>query len=187
LGAADKKVLIIDCDLRRPKIYSNLGLKEYSGMVNYLADSECSNPQKYIQTNVFPNVDIMTHGIIPPNPTEVLGTKKFMSLLEKLKDEYDNILLDGPPSCGMADAMVLAKSTDAILMIVECGKTKINDIMKTMEQFGTLQEKILGAILNKADIRKTNDYYYSYGYYYQSNTKPATNIPSIKEIDRELN
>lgn len=166
LGGEHKRVLVMDCDLRRPRIYKNIQLTNNQGLVNYLKDSNCNDPGKYINSNVFPNVDLMAHGIIPPNPTELLGSRRFADMIEKLKDEYDCILLDCPPCSGMADAMVLGKSVDAIVMLVDAGKTRIHDVVRNMEQFDTLKDKIIGAILNKVNFKKSSEYYYNYGYYY---------------------
>jgi tyrosine-protein kinase len=168
LGGENKRVLVMDCDLRRPRIYKNITLPNNEGLVNYLKDSNCSDPTKYINSNIFPNVDLMAHGIIPPNPTELLGSKRFADMIEKLKDEYDCILLDCPPCSGMADAMVLGKIVDSIVMLVDAEKTRIHDVVRNMEQFDTLKEKIIGAILNKVNFKKSSEYYYSYGYYYYS-------------------
>jgi tyrosine-protein kinase len=166
MGQEHKKILLLDCDLRKPRIDKNLKLPHETGLVNYLTDKNCDNPKKYIHSNIFPNVDLMTHGVIPPNPTELLGSKRFADMIEKLKTKYDCILLDSSPCSGMADAMVLGKSVDAIVMVVDSEKTRIHDVTRNLEQFDTLRDKIIGAVLNKVNFKKNSDYYYSYGYYY---------------------
>lgn len=167
MGEEHKRVLLLDCDLRKPRINKNLQLPHESGLVHYLTDKESSDPKKYIHSKIYPNVDLMTHGVIPPNPTELLGSKRFTDMIEKLKKKYDCILLDSSPCSGMADAMILGKSVDAIVMMVDAGKTRTHDIARNMEQFDTLSDKIIGAVLNKVNFKKNSEYYYSYGYYYQ--------------------
>jgi tyrosine-protein kinase len=181
LGGENKRVLVIDCDLRRPRIYKNIQLSNNEGLVNYLKDSNCNDPGKYINSNVFSNVDLMAHGIIPPNPTELLGSKRFADMIEKLKAEYDYILLDCPPCAGMADAMVLGKIVDSIVMLVDAGKTRIHDIVRNMEQFDTLSDKIIGAILNKVNFKKSSEYYYNYGYYYYSQETDSENPTQVSD------
>ena len=181
MGGEHKRVLVMDCDLRRPRIYKNINLKNNEGLVNYLKDSHCNDPRKYINSNVFPNVDLMAHGIIPPNPTELLGSKRFADMMEKLRDEYDCILLDCPPCSGMADAMVLGKSADAIVMLVDAGKTRIHDVLRNMEQFDTLKDKIIGGILNKVNFKKGGEYYYNYGYYYASYEPDSENSTQVSD------
>jgi capsular exopolysaccharide synthesis family protein len=179
IGGEHKRVLVMDCDLRRPRIYKNIKLPNNNGIVNYLKDSHCNDPGKYIHSNAFPNVDLMPHGVIPPNPTELLGSKRFADMIEKLKGEYDCILMDCPPCSGMADAMVLGKSVDAIVMLVDAEKTRINDVVRNMEQFDSLKDKIIGAILNKVNLKKNNRYYYSSGYYYyESHQEPDSENPA---------
>ena len=167
MGEENKRVLLLDCDLRKPIINKNLQLPHESGLVHYLTDKECNDPKKYIHSKIYPNVDLMTHGVIPPNPTELLGSKKFADMIDKLKKKYDCILLDSSPCSGMADAMILGKSVDAIVMMVDAGTTKTHDIARNLEQFDTLRGKIIGAVLNKVNFKKSSEYYYSYGYYYQ--------------------
>lgn len=165
LGAGNKRVLIIDCDLRKPRIYKNIKLPNKDGLVNYLKDNNCNDPEKYINPDIFTGVDLMMHGLIPPNPTELLDSRRFADMLKKLREAYDCILLDSPPCFGMADAMVLGKSADAIIMMIETGKTRTHDIVRSMELFDSLSKKIIGAILNKVSSKRSNEYYYSYGYY----------------------
>ncbi|MDD5599931.1 MAG: hypothetical protein PHV82_18450, partial [Victivallaceae bacterium] len=137
-------------------------------LVDYLADNNCTDPGKYINKNVFSGVDLMAHGIIPPNPTELLGSKKFTDMITKLREQYDCVILDSPPGIGMADTMVIGKSADAIIMVVDAGKTRIHEVVRNMEQLDTLRPKVIGAVLNKVSYKKKGSYYYnySYGYYY---------------------
>ena len=172
MGTNQKRVLIIDCDLRRPRIYKNIKLPNNEGLVNYLKNNNCSNPEEYINSNIFPNVDLMSHGVIPPNPTELLSSKRFADMIDKLRNEYDCVLLDSPPCSGMADAMVIGKTADSIVMLVDAGKTRIHDVVRNMEQFDALKEKIIGAILNKVNLKRSGEYYYKYGYYYSDSQEP---------------
>jgi capsular exopolysaccharide synthesis family protein len=182
MGSNNKRVLIVDCDLRKPRIYKNLKLSTSTGLVNYLKDSECDDPNKYINSNIFPNVDIMTHGVVPPNPTELLTSKRFTDTILQLEDYYDCILLDSPPCSGMADAMVLGQSVDAIIIVVETGKTRIHHIARNMEQFDTLREKVLGAILNKVNFKKNSEYYFSSDYYYDKEEKGYETTSQMPDV-----
>ena len=185
-GAENKRVLIIDCDLRKPQIYKNLQLKNPAGLVNYLTNNPCNEPDEYIHPDIYPNVDLMMHGIIPPNPTELLGSKRFADMIEKLKDKYDYIFLDSPPCAGMADAMVLGKITDAIVVVVNAGKTRVHDVIRNMEQFDSLRDKIIGAILNKVNFKKSRGYYYSYGYYYYGSEKPDSESSTMVSDEKNV-
>jgi capsular exopolysaccharide synthesis family protein len=177
MGNENKKVLIIDCDLRRPRIYKNIKLENYCGLVNYLTDNPQLSLGEYIKKEIFPSVDLMPHGIIPPNPTELLASKKFTDLLAKLRPEYDCILIDSPPCSGMADAMVIGKNADAIILVTESGKTKLQHLSKTLDQLESLRDKIIGAIINKINLKKSGGYYYNYGYYYNSQIDQENTAP----------
>ena len=178
MGKENKKVLIIDCDLRRPRIYKNIKLTDYCGLVNCLTDTPQLSLSKYIKKEVFTSVDLMPHGIIPPNPTELLASKKFTDLIEKLRSKYDCILIDSPPCSGMADAMIIGKNADAIILVTEAGKTKLQHLSKTLEQLESLRDKIIGAIINKINLKKSSGYYYNYGYYYNSQTDQENTTPA---------
>ncbi|MFA6714533.1 MAG: polysaccharide biosynthesis tyrosine autokinase [Victivallaceae bacterium] len=171
MGAGAKKVLLIDCDLRRPRIYKNIKLGLKVGLVDYLADNSCTDPEKYINKDVMPGLDLMGHGVIPPNPTELLGSKRFTDMIAKLREQYDCVILDSPPGVGMADTMVIGRSADAIIIVVDAGKTKIHEVVRNMEQLDTLHSKVIGAVLNKVNCKKKGSYYYNYGYYYTDYTE----------------
>jgi capsular exopolysaccharide synthesis family protein len=166
MGASDKKVLVIDCDLRKPQIYKNTSLSASPGLVDYLADIKTDDSIPYINKNFLPNVDIMTHGVIPPTPTELLGSQRFQDMIKNLKTSYDTILLDCPPSTGMADAMVLAHSFDAMILVIESDKTRIHQLNQILEQLDAVRDKIIGGILNKVNYKKHGSYYYNSSYYY---------------------
>ncbi len=167
MGAAQKRVLIIDCDLRKPKLFKNLSLTGDNGLVKFLISPQDSDPGKFIHKNVFPGVDVMPNSLIPPNPTELLGAERFKKMLAQVKDDYDCILLDCPPGLNMADAMVIGHVVDGIVLLLEAGRTKIKDLEHLLEQFGVLRAKIIGAVLNKGT---TNSGKYSY-YHYTSSHK----------------
>jgi len=198
-GTKHKRVLVIDCDLRKPQIYKNIKMPNAFGVVNYLADSQCDNPLEYIHQNIFHNVDLMPHGITPADPMEILSSKSFSNMIEKLKNKYDYILLDCPPCGSMADAIETAKTADVVILVIESKKTKIHHLNNAIEQFDNFHDKIIGVILNKVNFKKHNEYYYSYGYYHKTkftNSKgsPQTNsnydslcpIPVVLPIPNEI-
>ncbi|MDD5729247.1 MAG: polysaccharide biosynthesis tyrosine autokinase [Victivallales bacterium] len=162
MGASHKRVLIIDCDLRKPKLRKNLALPDGKGLVDFLISPEDTDPETFIRRNVFPGVDAMDNALIPPNPTELLGTQRFRKMLARLKESYDCILFDCPPGLNMADAMVAGSIVDGIVLIAEAGHTRNKDIQLLLEQFGSLKEKILGVILNKVSLTGSEYSYYSY-------------------------
>ena len=166
MGAAQKRVLLIDCDLRKPKLFKNLSLPRENGLVDFLINPEETDSKKFIHKNVFPGVDVMANSLLPPNPTELLGAQQFKEMLEELKKDYDCILLDCPPGLNMADAMVIGNVVDGIVLLVEAGYTKIKELEHLLEQFEALRAKIIGTVFNKAS---NNNGKYSYYHYSSQN------------------
>lgn len=159
-----KKVLIIDCDLRKGRQheifnvlnsttggYSNLILN-YQGFVDL---------NRYIVSTSNKNVSLLPTGPTPPNPVELLGSTNNAKLLEKLKEFYDIIILDCPPVLGLSDTLIMTKYSDVNVVVVSNKKTKIENLERTKKMFAQANTKITGVIVNKASV-KDNSYY---GYY----------------------
>jgi capsular exopolysaccharide synthesis family protein len=174
MAAAQKRVLIIDCDLRKPKIFKNLSLSGDNGLVQFLISPQGTDPQKFIHKNVFPGVDVMANSLLPPNPTELLGAPQFREMLEQLKNDYDCVLLDCPPGLNMADAMVIGNVVDGIVLLLEAGHTKIKEVEHLLDQFGALRSKIIGAVLNKVAINNSKYSYYRYSGRYKDENLDKT-------------
>lgn len=165
-GEDGSKVLIIDCDLRKPSLKNKLNLNCKSGLVDCLFHfSPGMELDDYLERNVFPNVDVMPHGIIPPAPTQLLNSERFASLLTEMRGKYDYILLDSPPIQGMADAMILANLVDGVIIAAQAGKTRTDHLGKTLQQMITIKQKFLGGIITNVS-NKLSRYYYNYGYGY---------------------
>jgi len=174
MGAAQKRVLIIDCDLRKPQLFKNLSLSRDNGLVKFLISPQDTDPKEFIHKDVFPGVDVMPNSLLPPNPTELLGAKRFKEMLEQMKDDYDCILLDCPPGLNMADAMVIGNVVDGIVLLLEAGHTKIKEVEHLLEQFGALRSKIIGAVLNKVVINNSKYSYYRYTSKYKDKNSENT-------------
>lgn len=169
----DKRVLIIDCDLRRGRQhevfevmnptsggYSNLILNYGEGIV--IGD--------YVSRTNIKGVDIIPTGPTPPNPVELLSSDNNRRLLNRLKRLYDIIILDCPPVLGLSDAMVLTQFSDVNLVVVSAKKTKFENLEKTKKQFEQVKAEIAGVILNKAETTHNEQYGYYYNDYFKDNT-----------------
>ncbi|MDT3766189.1 CpsD/CapB family tyrosine-protein kinase [Priestia filamentosa] len=153
-----KRVLIIDSDLRKPTVHHMFHLENNIGLSNVLTKQ--TTFERTVQATKQENLWILTSGPIPPNPSELLGSRNMMALLEKFKNEYDIILLDSPPVLAVTDAQVLSHLTDGVVLVVSSGKTQIDSAKKTQELLEGVKAKILGIILNN---KKTQDNPYYYG------------------------
>lgn len=164
-----KKVLIIDCDLRRGRQHAIFNIMNptnagYSNLIlNYKDEIKMS---RYIVKTDVKNIDLLPTGPIPPNPIELLSSKSNADLLEALREHYDIILLDCPPILGMSDTSILTKYSDANVLVVSSGKTQIDMIEKAKKAFETANSKINGVIINRANTKGSSYYsYYANSYY----------------------
>ncbi len=170
----DRKVLLIDCDMRRPKLASLLQLKGSPGLSNVLVDYKLL--EKAITPTSVPKLDVMTAGDVPPNPSELLGSKRMAALLSDMRKVYDYVILDTPPVNVVTDSVVLASrvGSDGVLFVVRAGHSERWSVQQATEQLEYAKVKVLGFVLNgvaaewggtgKYGYRKYKQYGYGYAY-----------------------
>ena len=167
-----KRVLIIDADLRKGRLHDifeipNVASSGYTNLIlNFNHDI---NLNDYIYKTSIENVSLLPTGPVPPNPVELLSSENNVKLLKRLRNNYDLIILDCPPTIGLSDALILTKLSDINLVVVSAKKTKMENLERTKKLFEQVNSKIDGVILNKAIT--SGNHYYSYYYnneYYSS-------------------
>jgi len=166
---AGAKTLLIDADLRRPVVHSLFGLEREPGMTNILAERLA--PEKVIKPSGVENLDILTCGAIPPNPSELLGSQRMKELVQQLKAKYDLVLFDSPPVITVTDTAVLSNQVEGVVLVVLSHGTDRRALARAKSLLSNVNANILGSILNKIDltgIGSSYDYYYHYHYYYYS-------------------
>ena len=156
----DRKVLVIDCDLRRPKLARLLKMNAKVGLSNMIINPKLK--EKGISSTRVEGMDIILAGDIPPNPSELLGSPRMQKLLTELRECYDYIILDTPPVNMVTDAVVLAPQSDGVLFLVRSGRSERGAVIHAVEQLEYAKAKILGFVLNDVDMEKTH---YGYGKY----------------------
>lgn len=161
VAQSGKKVLLIDCDLRKPVIHRKFGLPNKKGLTNYLL-GECELGD-VIQKTAVENLSVMTSGKIPPNPSEILTSQKYIKLIEELKTQYDYIFIDAPPVLIVTDAQIISSMVDGMLLVAEFGSTEKAVLEKAKECLDRANAKCLGVIINQ--IPKKEIGYYGYGKY----------------------
>ena len=171
----DKKVLLIDCDLRKGRQHEifevmNLTSGGYSNLIlNYKNDMDLS---EYIVVTNNKNISLLPTGQMPPNPVELLASENNKKLLEKLRKQYDIIILDCPPVIGLSDTSILTKYSDANIIVVSNKKTKVENLSRAKKIFEQANAKITGVVINKASVKDNSYYsYYCSDYYYTDNKK----------------
>ncbi len=140
-----KKTLLIDADLRKPRIHKVLNLKE-EGLTNYLGGfSELSQAITHVEAY---DLDVMVCGTIPPNPSELLGSTKMEKMIQQLKEEYEYILIDTPPVNTVTDAAILSEVANGIVMVVREDVTTYAELSKAISALEFASAKILGIVVN---------------------------------------
>jgi succinoglycan biosynthesis transport protein ExoP len=162
LAQRDVRVLLIDADLRRPTVHHRFGLNGRVGLTTVLTGA--TTVEEAIQhINEVPNLDILSSGPVPPFPTEMLGSQTMMDLLEKLKGIYTHIVIDSPPLLSVTDGVVLARESDAVVLIVRHGKSSKNIVRRARDLLLRAGAPLTGIVLNAVDLNSP-EYYGYYGY-----------------------
>lgn len=163
----DKTILLGDCDLRKPAVGRLLGLKPRFGLVEVL-NEEIELKQALLPTAI-DNLVALPCGRIPPNPSELLGSKKMSNLLVELRSYFDYVILDAPPIIPLTDAGVLGAQTDGVLLIIQAYRTQREMVQRTYSLLARARSTVLGFVLtNMRDFlpKYFSEYGYHYGYHY---------------------
>ena len=177
LAESGRKVILVECDLRLPTLRKKLGLAKTTGLSNLLAgmNSEKATLHKDV---LISGLDVVQAGDIPPNPSELLGSKAFASLIDNISESYDVVLLDLPPIGEVSDALVVSKVTDGLIVVVRNDYTIASDLDFTLRQCEMVGAKVIGFIYN-GSASKSKKYKYGYGkkykYGYAASSKKASN------------
>jgi capsular exopolysaccharide synthesis family protein len=168
LAYSGGRTLVVDADLRKPRIHKSFGLTNTRGLTNLIIGHD--DPVEYCQTTAVERVDVLPSGPIPPNPSELLGHPRMREILARLRGVYDHVIVDTPPIGAVTDAAVLATVVDGVILVVHAGKTRRQIVMRGIEQLRYINARIVGVILNNLRMGRVRYYpgYYHYYYYYSS-------------------
>ena len=160
----EKRVLLIDSDLRRPNIQNIFKLENTAGLSNIIG--KMTDFEDVVHKDVIPNLDILTSGTIPPNPSELLCSARFLELVEKIKDQYDYVLFDTPPIGVVSDALLLKDLVAGFVVVLRERSTTHGDIQNLLESASLADCKLLGFIkvgcIGNRKRGRRNYYYYQY-------------------------
>lgn len=162
IAQSGKRVVLLDCDLRKPSIHKKLGMTNSEGITSVLSQ-EKSLEEAMKLMNV-PNLCVITSGPIPPNPAELLGSKKMKAFLKELEDHFDIILIDAPPVLAVTDAQILANLAQGVIFVTSYGQTEKLAVVRAKELVEKVGGKILGVVVNKVP-NDSRSYYYGKEYY----------------------
>lgn len=160
LAQQAKQVLLVDTDLRKPSVHYSFSLSNIDGLTSVIS-KEITVEQAISKTNI-PNLDILTCGPIPPNPSELLGSKAMEQIKEELEELYEYIIFDTPPLLLVTDSQVMANKCDGVVLVVASGKTKKDQALKAKELLNKANSQLLGVVVNGVETKR-GDYYGHYG------------------------
>nr|WP_207205194.1 CpsD/CapB family tyrosine-protein kinase [Peribacillus sp. TH16] len=158
LAQEEKKVLLVDADLRKPSIHYAFNLSNIHGLTSVLTKK--IDLRKTISNSNVSNLDVLTSGPIPPNPSELLNSKAIETAINELKGIYDYIIFDTPPVLVVTDSQIVANKCDGVIMVVASGKTNKQSAVKAKELIEKTNTALLGVVLNGIESNTSNYYYY---------------------------
>lgn len=164
---AGKKVLLLDADLRRPTVHATFRKLNLDGVTTVLTGK--SKPDEVVEETFVDNLSIIPSGPIPPNPSELLNSKRMSDLLDWARGNFDIVVLDAPPVLAVSDVQVLVPKTDGVVIVTKIGQTQKSDLRRTVEVLKLAKAKILGSVERVKARHGDKGYGYGYGYGYQSN------------------
>jgi polysaccharide biosynthesis transport protein len=163
LAQTGAEVLLLDCDLRRPRVHAHFGLPNTRGVTNYLSGD--ANVSSLVQEyEKLPNLKIITSGPVPPNSAELLGSEEMRRLLILLSDNFTHIIIDSPPAISFTDASILSTMVDGVMLVVHGGRSSRAVVRRAKQQLLDVGAHIYGIVLNNVKL-ESSDYYYYSGYY----------------------
>ncbi len=186
LAQTGAEVLIIDCDLRRPRLHAHFDVKNNQGLTNWLSGD--TDLDGLIQTyGPQPNLKLLTSGPVPPNPAELLGSDEMGKLLALLGERFTHIVIDSPPAISFTDASILSTMVDGVMLVVHGGKSSRAVVRRARQQLQDVGAHIFGVVLNNVKL-EAQDYYYSSYYgsaeYYEKDGDSAEDAPDEAPVTR---
>ncbi len=174
LAQSGADVVIVDCDLRRPRLHQHFGLENISGLTNYLSGEK--NPDNLLKPFPgLPKLKVITSGPIPPNPAELLSSNEMKNLLQFLRGNFKHIVIDSPPAISFTDAAILSTQVDGVVLVAMAGKSSIHLMRRFKQRLSIIGARIYGVVLNGVKANSVEYGYYGYGYsnyYVHDDTTP---------------
>ena len=183
LAQSDADVVLVDCDLRRPRLHTHFGLENQHGLTNYLSGDK--NTENMIRTYPdLPRLKVITSGPIPPNPAELLSSNEMRNLLQFLSSRFKHVIIDSPPAISFTDASILSTLVDGVVLVAMANKSSIHLMRQFKQRVSTIGARIYGVVLNGIRANSTEYYYYGSGYYkYYSKSEEDESTPLMEDAN----
>jgi len=183
--ALSSRVLLLDCDFRKPRLHNLFNMKRYPGLCDYLFGTV--QLEDAIRPTQFPNLSLMTCGTIPTNPAELIASKHMQTFLNQMKPKFDYVLIDSPPLATVTDAELLSSYADGTVVVCLASKTRLDLLVNTIETLNKINDTFIGVILNNFDYQATYGSYYKYYYYYYGSEKSSTSSNGVTAAESQSN
>jgi succinoglycan biosynthesis transport protein ExoP len=164
LSQTGAHVVIVDTDMRKPRIHHIFNGADGTGLSNFLSGN--ADLASIVKKTEVPNLYYIPSGPIPPNPSELIGSNRFKNMMGALEKKFDHVLLDTPPVLGFADSLILSTTVDGVVLVVLGGKTPKETLQRAKEVLFQVNAKILGVVINRVDVQRGHYGYYYYQYHY---------------------
>ena len=169
LSQTGAKVLVIDADMRRPRLHNIFEIENRQGLSSILSsESNEAEILSMITQHEDGNLYLLTSGPVPPNPAELIGSDQMRRLIGTLEDTFTHIVIDSPPIASFTDGVLIAAMVDGVLLVVHAGKSSRGIVRRSKQLLQEVGAKIFGVVLNNANLRSQDGYYYYQSYYHQS-------------------
>ena len=174
-------MIIVDCDLRRPRLHSHFNLPNGNGLTNFLSGEE--DAEALIQEFPdLPNLHVITSGPIPPNPAELLSSTEMKNLIEHLRTQYQHVIVDSPPAISFTDAAILSTLVDGVILVAMVGKSSIHVMKKFKQRLNNIGARIFGVVLNGITSSSVEYGYYGYSSYSYYDTPGDDPTPRLDDV-----
>jgi capsular exopolysaccharide synthesis family protein len=169
LAQTGAKVLIIDADMRRPRLHSIFGIGNGLGLSTLLA-SELSDADidTAVRQDEKTKLHLLTSGPIPPNPAELIGSEQMANLLRLLQNKFTHVVVDSPPIASFTDGVLIASMVDGVILVVHSGKSSRQVVKRSRQLLTEIGAKVFGVVLNNVNLNTKDNYYYYQSYYHRS-------------------
>ncbi len=164
LARFGSRTVLVEADLRRPRLYRTFGIEANAGLSSLLVGDGVPL-ESTVQPTSVPNLDVLPCGPVPPNPSDLLSTPRFEAILKDLQSRYDTVILDSPPVIPVADPRIISGVVDGLVLVVKVGRTTNESLVQVRRELAAVSARTLGVILNDLDVRRRG-YEYGYGYGY---------------------
>jgi succinoglycan biosynthesis transport protein ExoP len=183
LAQSGAEVVIIDCDLRRPRIHNYFGIENTQGLTNYLSGER--NTENILKTYAdLPGLKVITSGPIPPNPAELLSSNEMRNLIQYLRGRFKHVIIDSPPAISFTDATILSTIVDGVVLVAMSGKSSVHLMRRFKQRLGTIGARIYGVVLNGIKSGSIEYEYYGTGYYnYYNRADDDLSTPLMADVE----